>query len=97
MAPRNAFCLAELAVREPECSCCRARAWRPGGTPGAGLQRTAPKGCRTGKYRGRRAGPEAVRCPIMGKLATVANRIVDRGELCACPVKERRCQNTLPS
>ena len=52
---------------------------------GAGLQRIPPKGCRTGKYRGRRAGPEAVRCPIMGKLATVANRIVDRGELCGCP------------
>jgi hypothetical protein len=26
--------------------------------------------------------PETVPCPIMGKLATVANRIVDRGELC---------------
>jgi len=33
----------------------------------------------------------------MGKLALVANRIVDRGELYLCPVKERRCQNTLSS
>ena len=37
-------------------------------------------------------GPAASR--IMGKLALVANRIVDRGELYLCPVKERRCQNT---
>jgi hypothetical protein len=41
--------------------------------------------------------PETVPCPIMGKLATVANRIVDRGELWVCPVKERRCQSTLSS
>jgi hypothetical protein len=26
--------------------------------------------------------PETVPCPNMGKLAAVANRIVDRGELC---------------
>jgi len=34
---------------------------------------------------------------IMGKLTAVANRIVDRGELWVCPVKERRCQSTLSS
>jgi len=32
----------------------------------------------------------------MGKLAGVANRIVDRGEL-SVPGEERRCQNTLSS
>ena len=41
--------------------------------------------------------PGRVPRSIMGKLTTVANRIVDRGELCVCPVKERRCQNTLSS
>ena len=29
-----------------------------------------------------RRSPGRVPCPIMGKLTTVANRIVDRGELC---------------
>ncbi|HMH38146.1 MAG TPA: hypothetical protein VK584_14545, partial [Streptosporangiaceae bacterium] len=41
--------------------------------------------------------PGRVPRSIMGKLTTVANRIVDRGESCVCPVKERRCQNTLSS
>ena len=41
--------------------------------------------------------PGRVTRSIMGKLTAVANRIVDRGELCVCPVKERRCQSTLSS
>jgi hypothetical protein len=32
--------------------------------------------------RAARRSPGRVPCPIMGKLTTVANRIVDRGELC---------------
>ena len=56
------------------------------------------------RWPARRAGPEAARrswgpaaSRIMGKLTLVANRIVDRGELYLCPVKERRCQNMLSS
>jgi len=86
MAPRTAFARpnprsASRMLVLPYAPLAGLVAWRQ--PPSAGLLRTAPEGCRTGKYRGRRAGPEAVRCPIMGKLATVANRIVDRGELCS--------------
>jgi hypothetical protein len=49
------------------------------------------------RSRAARRSPGRVTRSIMGKLATVANRIVDRGELCVCPVKERRCQSTLSS
>jgi hypothetical protein len=50
-----------------------------------------------GRPQPARRSPGRVPRRIMGKLTTVANRIVDRGELCVCPVKERRCQNTLSS
>ena len=59
----------------------------PGIAPGADRERS----------RAARRSPGRVTRSIMGKLATVANRIVDRGELCVCPVKERRCQSTLSS
>ena len=49
------------------------------------------------RSRAARRSPGRVTRSIMGKLATVANRIVDRGELWVCPVKERRCQSTLSS
>jgi hypothetical protein len=62
---------------------------RKGADPEAGPE-TRPKAAprsrargRTRKCHRRRAGPRGrVPCPIMGKLTTVANRIVDRGELC---------------
>jgi hypothetical protein len=86
---------------------------RRSGRTGAGLHRKAPDRCQTqsGPEPGpgivpgadRERSPAARRSPgrvtrsIMGKLTAVANRIVDRGELCVCPVKERRCQSTLSS
>ena len=65
----------------------------PGREPGPAIAHGADPE-RTGAAR---RSPEGVSRSIMGKLTTVANRIVDRGELCVCPVKERRCQSTLSS
>ena len=59
----------------------------PGIVPGADRERSPAA----------RRSPGRVTRSIMGKLTAVANRIVDRGELCVCPVKERRCQSTLSS
>ena len=65
---------------------------RPEAGPGAGSG--AGPGAGQGRPEPARRSPGRVPRRIMGKLTTVANRIVDRGELCVCPVKERRCQNT---
>ena len=86
---------------------------RRSGRTGAGLHRKAPDRCQTQsgpepgpgiapgadreRSRAARRSPRRVTRSIMGKLTAVANRIVDRGELCVCPVKERRCQSTLSS
>src|SRR5882757_1394273 len=48
----------------------------PKGAPAAEL------GAGPGNVTGGAPVPGRVPCPIMGKLTTVANRIVDRGELC---------------
>jgi len=86
---------------------------RRSGRTGAGLHRKAPDryqtrsgpesgpgiapGADRARSRAARRSPGRETRSIMGKLTAVANRIVDRGELCVCPVKERRCQSTLSS
>ena len=87
LAGAVALALACIGRRRDRCQT------RSGPEPGPGI---AP-GADRARSRAARRSPGRVTRSIMGKLTAVANRIVDRGELCVCPVKERRCQSTLSS